>query len=903
MHFVKLAKKCCPSAIYIAFAFSLISCGGTNDNNEIGQGASPPPIALDGSQYAAAYLSTIQIPLSTLNPDLVNTSDLSVTQVTGPTTKFRIGPGNILYLLSPPEQYVGSSSTFVMTSKSLGKKYSFSLPWYSTVGAQLSKIDEADENGKLHPDDGVTLSVSGVTGGLASAASLPKLAFKLNGGKKIDPTASLIIESSSNGAKNISAMFNFDAVNNQFKLKSEAVPIFLNDLATNKVLTLSVSFSTTDYKNTYGFEQTITLGAGELQMQVINSDHSPATDLAGVQFIASGNNTGFKAIATLDSLGIAHFTGLPTDTYSLSEVLLQPGVALYGVGVLSHPEMPLIVTIARQPAAIPTTFSSAHSVPLKGDSSPQTANYASSWFYNGGEEIFDQRRNDIAKNKKSFKALAANPNSSNPAIAAISANMVYSVTAIAGDTNSFISSPVSYTVPKGTQNVGIHIDVASQEYPHFTQSQSQFNDMWYFDIEYPNGFPAFKRQGKVNQTHVTQENMGFDQCLDVSTAAKNSDIQISGNLGAENVNDAKFPTKVTLTVSIPCNANLNVTSFKAKGTTTDGFFAHYPRKAVTNESTPDGNLAGRYLSVPLLTRLPATFGMPATINYIPQTAQLTAVELALRTQSGDISLGTDYLKQADMTVPGSITFSGLTLNPTQLPLSSAQTQLVVKLKAKVNQTIFATEGTPMDIDGYSVFTPIFLASETSQYSHVNRFGNHTEAGGDSWATLSMLNWLQATKLPFNDISAASVKQSSADPYKSVLMHSGHSDAQQVDLRYWDGNGSFSDPLSGANNGSGIATLAQAALVEVNTHAKTHPNLDSLVAWIKDNRVNLSKYAGLTSTRRIYIGQDFISKLLINAEFPDTTITIGNVGSWKDMPAKILPQTNHLDHWHISQNLH
>jgi hypothetical protein len=61
-------------------------------------------------------------------------------------------------------------------------------------------------------------------------------------------------------------------------------------------------------------------------------------------------------------------------------------------------------------------------------------------------------------------------------------------------------------------------------------------------------------------------------------------------------------------------------------------------------------------------------------------------------------------------------------------------------------------------------------------------------GGDSWATLPFLNWLFAQPMLYNDISAGHIKQNSQT--KSVLRHAGHSDGQQADLRYWDGQGGF-----------------------------------------------------------------------------------------------------------------
>lgn len=134
----------------------------------------------------------------------------------------------------------------------------------------------------------------------------------------------------------------------------------------------------------------------------------------------------------------------------------------------------------------------------------------------------------------------------------------------------------------------------------------------------------------------------------------------------------------------------------------------------------------------------------------------------------------------------------------------------------------------------------------------------------------------------------------------MLSHSGHSDGRQVDLRYADGSGGFSDELGGANNGGGILALANAAKAEVDSEAKLRPNIDKLVKWIKDNRDVISSECASPNTRRVYVGNGFIYKLLNDGVFPGTSTEIPGAGAWVSKPAKVKPQEAHLDHWHVNR---
>lgn len=210
----------------------------------------------------------------------------------------------------------------------------------------------------------------------------------------------------------------------------------------------------------------------------------------------------------------------------------------------------------------------------------------------------------------------------------------------------------------------------------------------------------------------------------------------------------------------------------------------------------------------------------------------------------------------------------------------------------------------VEYGGPSSFTPLYLTSDSGQFPATRRTDGLRDIGGDSWATVAMTNWLLGNTLRFDDISAANVKQ--ARNFRSILGHAGHSDGQQVDVRYMDDQGGYSELLGGANFGQGILELALAARTEVTTNAASKPKLASLVSWITRNRTNINAFAAQADTRMIYIGIDFIEQLLILGVFPKlpdgSTLAVPGVGSWTTQSPKIKAVPGHSDHWHISKNL-
>jgi hypothetical protein len=646
--------------------------------------------------------------------------------------------------------------------------------------------------------------------------------------------------------------------------------------------TIVFSLPTANFGEGFGFEQVLTYQDGTLNVAVLDTNGNKASGLAGTKFILKGFNTGFGTMASLDANATFTVGGLPADTYTVKQVLLSTGLPLIGFPTITSSSSTVTLTLSQ---------SAASAALSKGSNALNDKGYVSA----SSRTETGPRPNRRSVTSPPRKA------SSGPALQGI-ANPIYTASVIAGAADTLITVPIAYSVPKGTSQIDVNIVEQTDEFPVYTGEQSQWNDIWSFDIQFPSlPIAEFADSGKVNDTNASTGTLTFDECIDVSSAATNSAFPISGVISVENVADDLFPTSLTLNISLSCGG-IEITDFEGSSTTPDGNLSIYPRWEA-EENAPDGNVSGQYLSIPMDAVLPSSFGIPAKLTYSPASAVVTAVDLFQRTEgSADVPLGTDYLDQADTSTPGELDFAGLLLDATAVTPLSARVQLMAELMGTVNGQAVTSGLFPLTIDGqYSTFTPIYLTSELPSYSDANRFGTHDEEGGDSWSTNSMSQWLFGTNLRYNDVSAANVKQDSSDN-SSVLGHSGHSDGQQVDVMYSDGAGGYTDLLGGAGDSAGLAALAARALTEVSSGASNHPNLDLLNTWISANRTLIQSYAAMGNVRRIYVGIGHVEAILLWGQFPNSSGTaIPGASVWSGRSAKILPQNHHLNHWHISTN--
>jgi hypothetical protein len=838
------------------------------------------------------YLETGQFSLGDLDAALALEAGLVVSQASGPAMEFKL-VGSTLYFLSPVQQFSDTASVVKFTNANSTKSWLVTLRWSGRVSPALSRISEADESGKAPPDL-VTLLPNGVgpTGGV-SASTTQGLSFTLQNAPATDPANSMISLHTSTGSQDVTSQFTYS--NGKYTLAPAQLSNFLATVQTAKTASLSFSLSTPDDLKTFGFEQVLVSSGGTLQVGVVNAGGSPATEFAGVRFVARGFNSGFAVLGQLDANARVSFTGLPADTYDVTQVLLGPGIPLVGFGTLPSSNSFVSLTIIKVPGAVTQAGADGETtIEANAVASPFNFETAKAVILSDEPVTLAPRVPDLT-----FAPLAGTSG------LAVASALDYAIAVTSGAADTLVTSPVSFIAPKGSTQLSVRVVVTSAEYPVFTGQQSKFNDIWLFNIQIPALARSLQQTGKVNQSHATSGTISFDTCLDLTSAATNADVSVTGQIGAQNVVDSLYPTSVSVSISLSCQGTLKLTQFSGKATTPDGLFSLFPRKKGNAEATPDGNVSGQYISIPRIVRLPSSFGIPATIQYAPADVTITGVEIFQRAGGQDVSLGANYLAQGNASKPGVIEFSGLLLDPTLVTPLSGQVQLVARLRGIRQGSAVVSDLVPLTVDDkYSSFTPIYLTNELTGYDNLRRFGsNHNEPGGDSWATFAMATWVFGEALPYNDVSAASVKQLSAPEYGSVLEHAGHSDAQQVDVRYWDGAGGFTDPLSGNNLGKGILDLALAALAEVNSNANPKVSLPRLVAWITENRTKIALYANRANVRRVHIGDAHIKQLLVDGRFPGSTTFVPGLSAqkWKQMgmPDKISWQDKHLDHWHIS----
>ncbi len=849
-----------------------VSNGGGSATSSVATLKVRQAITVDTS---TAYLAVDQLGVDGLAPEIAAQPDLAAKQASGPSMSVKLGADRVLRFLSPSEQHDDSTSIVELASADGNRSWQLAFAWTSRLGAALNRISEADESGPA-TDDSTTFTPTGADDSGLVDASMSGLSYVLaNATGPLAPADCFVSLATANGSTDVTAMFAIDPVAGTIALKPESVATLKDAVRNAGSATLTFSLSTAHYAKTYGYEHVLTWAGGSLAVSVVDAGGSAATDLAGTQFVASGFNTGVRVLATADANGQLTFGKLPADSYFVQQVLLDVGNPLVGFGTLATSETTATLTLTRSASgkAAANQVGARLVVTSHGPKARPAA------------EIAARTRLDARE-----RALAAKP------AAATASGVVYTTSATASQQDTLIVSAVNYAVPKGTTHLGLHVEVFTEEFPVYTGQQSIYNDVWQFNVLVP-GAPAFAKSGKVNQSHATQGTIAYDLCLDVSTSAKDADLPLTGQLGAENVADSALATSVTLAVSLDCGGSLNVTAFDGKATGPSGQLQLYPRKFAASEMTPDGNVAGQYLSLPMSANLPAAFGIPATLTFEPANATIDSVELFVRTASEDTSVGKAYLSQASAK-PGVLTFSGLLLDPTALTPTSNRIELVAVLHGSVSGTAADSQPFPLTVAKlYTNFTALYLASELPSYNAANRFPAQDEPGGDSWGTWANDSWIMGTGLHYNDISAAQVAQTATK--RSILGHAGHSDGQQVDVRYWDGSGGFTGVLGGAGNGAGISDLADAAQAEADAKATAHPSLDKLVAWITQNRANIGAYATQAPTRRIYIGNDFVSSLLVDGEFPGSGGTIPGITAWTDRSSKVLPQDKHLNHWHIS----
>jgi hypothetical protein len=820
------------------------------------------------------YRALRHLNLSAADPAFAGESDLSASLDGGELFDFALGQYAVLHLLAPEEREQDGSSILQIQNANQTKSWRLTLNWASHVNPALQRISESGE------DDGVTITVQGVAADGFVSGQTTALAYDLAGAPRLSPDAFFVSLSAADGELDIGDWFSLDAEGKRLSLRPEHAAELLQAVRTGGSAQLGFSLSTADFSRTVGFAHNLTSAEGSLDLRLVNPDGSAASQWAGMRFMARNLDRDVARMGTLDSQGQAQLTGLPAGSYFVEEVALHDQVALAGFADLytSHTAAQLVIKASADRVGQLAPGQA-------GDGAARAAAVAStrqaSALRRPGNDrtvrVRQARARPLAFSQTSYEAQVASTT-----------------------VDTLMEAPLAYDIPTGTQNVRVRFEVYTSEYPNYVTEGSTFNDEWRLELKLPGG-DSMSEAGKVNDTHKLGDTVAYDKCVDVSSATQDGPAALSGVIGAKNVVDEALPTRVHFFLALGCGDGLVISEFTAQSKGSDSNPLLKPKNFVDDAHTMDGNLNGQYLALPISVKLPASFGLPSTLKFQPADATLTQVDLLLRSDAGDTDLGTTYLTQGTLS-SGQIKFSALNLEPlAHSPIAGPVQLLAVVHGTLANGKPAVSEPLALKLDGkFNAFTPLYLASERSNYQADHRFGTHTESGNDAWSTASMFDWAFNHLLKYNDLSAGNIKQTATG--RSVLDHAGHSDGQQADLRYWDGAGGFTDQLGGAESGRYISELAVASLAEQVAHASPAPKTAQLVAWIEQNRTQLETYTALSEVRRVYVGNAFITQLLIQGKYPSApTTAVPGIAAWAK-PAKVLPQASHLDHWHVNTSL-
>jgi hypothetical protein len=161
---------------------------------------------------------------------------------------------------------------------------------------------------------------------------------------------------------------------------------------------------------------------------------------------------------------------------------------------------------------------------------------------------------------------------------------------------------------------------------------------------------------------------------------------------------------------------------------------------------------------------------------------------------------------------------------------------------------------------------------------------------------------------FDDISGlhvARVKNPSClSGTRAVLGHCGHSNGQEVDMRYYAPDGTFPVEI-GETGGDGLKALVEASQSGGPGSAATA----RLVQWITRNRAMIEQVNLQAATLKIHFGTAlYLCRPLMKGIYPNgaliTYAAAGMpnqaVGIWTNMPKIATSVDPHDTHWHITR---
>lgn len=436
---------------------------------------------------------------------------------------------------------------------------------------------------------------------------------------------------------------------------------------------LNLNFVSQDGEFTASYALIVVKSSTSLQGQLRTPAGGNATGLAGKKMLLAGYNSHQRQVAVVDATGAFHFDGVLPDTYQLTlNDLVHPNVVSVSAVVFDNSSTvsvgivyPYGPGLAQRTASAPSYV--AGTVTQDGAAPPARAVPASP---RAAGDVTPQDD----EGSKTFTATAAAQNQT-------------------------ITSPIAFTVPKGTKNVGVKITVSTAEYPVYTTAQSQYNDTWSYAVT---GLPGVNlaATGAVNQTHYTQGSIVRTECVDVSKQTKEGALSLGGNVSATNIGDSALATVTTVELSLVCKG-LKVTQAK--------FLT--PNKASHPVLQPiklTGNLPGPYVSVSQGAAT-ATHTLPLELHYTPAAATITEVNIGISSGGGDPAFSTENLmSQTNTKSAGKVTFPSLVLPAFAGAKLDKKAVVTLRLKGKVDNTDASSdpaEGGQVEFKGDTAYIP------------------------------------------------------------------------------------------------------------------------------------------------------------------------------------------------------
>lgn len=816
------------------------------------------------AQVVDAYLTARQVSISELLPN-ESVGKLDVSVLDGPDMMIKLGKDNVLRYLSPVEQYKETETTLALQDVDTGIRYLVSFPWSSRVGEPIGP-----ERGGS--DASLTLNTDGDARAGHINDKVTSAVYTLKSKNRIDMDFSQITMSGQSDPILVTDWFDVNAQAGTLALKKDRIQQFHQIIKESGTASLHFSLATTDRGVTYSFDSELRYAPAALAVKMVNSEGRPDLTTVGKHYVVTGYQSGFSELLTVNEFGELRTKNIPVDNYSVSEVLLDPGVPAMSSAHFDEEAKEGVLTFVTSQSQSGNAVNSFKDDVESGTPSGQDR---------PNSELQPEPEPEAPSDKSR-------------------ADSSYYTWVSSSTAEKEIVRPFKYTIGPSVTEVAVEVVVTSSEALRYkdVKDPTPRDDRWRFFVEIPGMNPAAEF-GTVLNTHGSSTRRVFNYCFELPVD-KRGYITITGVLAAANAVNNTYPTKVEMTLKTYCS--LTITEFSGQSTSVVGTGSQTQKTKMITPANTRGNIVGQYLSLPIKKQLPRNFGIPSEMEFLPREAIPKEVELFIKSKNGQVSLGKQYLNTEGVVItPGRIKIPSLTLGTASHEPSPDKVELLAQLTAEVNGEMQTSKPSPIVIDrNYSVFTPLYLADSMSGYAQSGRYGTHGEPGGDSWGTHAMLDWLIKTPYRYNDLSAANIGQDADNKFRSVLDHAGHSDGQQVDVRYADGEGGFTDALGGGGEGRAILDLAQAAKNEVDTKANPSPNVDKLTVWIQNNRSIINAEAASVQTRAIFIGDSFIHDLLISGVFPGSKIPVPGVGKWTDRSAKISVEFGHLDHWHISR---